>query len=310
MRNSPSIPATIATDGRMPLSDIYAAMDGLLKHKDGWHRDLVHMLQVQGMVANSLVGALAVDCLRTDVKGKALWIIGGVHGEEPAGPMAIARRMSFFEELRREGLPIVLLPMLNPAGYFRDWRYPDGARWGDGGNSVTDCDHVLPTLSDPAKSVSAQPSSAAAGEIIAYVLKLIQDYPPHLVLDFHEDLWAEGDLHSNPYIFSQGEKGKEDPVAHAVVDILLEMGMKLQMTGRTCWDEEIDRGVVSAEDDRSVDDLLARGGYFKNDVWTAKPSAKSVIVVETAVLEHSLEERVAAQEAVIANVRRLWELVG
>jgi hypothetical protein len=36
--------------------------------------------------------ALPIIALRTPKKGKALWVISGIHGEEPAGPNAISDR--------------------------------------------------------------------------------------------------------------------------------------------------------------------------------------------------------------------------
>src|SRR5271157_5247285 len=61
--------------------------------------------------------------LRTKKKGKAVWIISGTHGEEPAGPIAISENINFIKKLSSQGIPFVILPLSNPSGYYRHWRY-------------------------------------------------------------------------------------------------------------------------------------------------------------------------------------------
>src|SRR3989344_6132050 len=66
--------------------------------------------------------SVPILAFRTKRRGPALWIISGIHGEEPAGPNAIADNIGFLNDLAQK-IPIVLFPLCNPAGYVKNWRY-------------------------------------------------------------------------------------------------------------------------------------------------------------------------------------------
>ena len=79
------LPADISThpDGRMPIEELYHSYLTLLNK--GWELDIVTRSQPEGRAFS-----LPIIALRTRRTGEAAWILSGVHGEEPAGPNAIA----------------------------------------------------------------------------------------------------------------------------------------------------------------------------------------------------------------------------
>ncbi len=83
------LPEAITTfpDGRKPVEELYGAYTSLLEK--GWQLDIIIQSQPQGREY-----ALPIIALRTPHSGKACWILSGIHGEEPAGPNAIAPRLT------------------------------------------------------------------------------------------------------------------------------------------------------------------------------------------------------------------------
>ncbi len=71
-------------DGRLPLASLQRAFD-LLATPHGWLRETVHVYPDDA--------SLAISAWRTPQRGEALWLLAGIHGEEPAGPNAIAPAM-------------------------------------------------------------------------------------------------------------------------------------------------------------------------------------------------------------------------
>ena len=81
----PSIPPGIAThaDGRAPIESLYRASLGLVEQ--GWTAEVI----AQSAPAGTSV-PLPIIALRSPKTGPAIWILAGIHGEEPAGPNAVA----------------------------------------------------------------------------------------------------------------------------------------------------------------------------------------------------------------------------
>ena len=82
---NPLVPEAARTfaDGRRPVGELYAAYQSL--EAQGWQLDIVAHSRPQGTEF-----ALPVIALRTREAGEAVWILSGIHGEETAGPNAIA----------------------------------------------------------------------------------------------------------------------------------------------------------------------------------------------------------------------------
>ena len=213
---------TYSGDGRRPVGYLYDAYE---RFEDNfWIRDRIHNQEFKTKRKGKKL-TLPIFGYRTELKGPSIWIISGIHGEEPAGPNALAEHIGFLNDLARK-IPIVILPFCNPVGYTLNWRYPDLRRYKKGfpDRSVGSSEHYLPSQKNPKVARSKKPLCEEAADITDYVLKQIKDYPPVLVLDFHED-----ESSTSLYIYSQGKLGAQDPVAKEVVTILKTKGFKLRM---------------------------------------------------------------------------------
>ena len=139
------------SDGRLPVEKLYESWQSLVDR--GWTLDIVFESQPEGREH-----ALPIIALRTPQAGPAVWILSGIHGEEPAGPNAIAASIDAIAELG-ERRAVVLLPLNNPQGYAHNWRYLNMATYSEtiDGQSVGDSAHLLADPGNP-----AAPRSAAA----------------------------------------------------------------------------------------------------------------------------------------------------
>lgn len=291
-------------DARAPLATLYAHFESLAR-EHGWEHDLVYAYPDDA--------TLQIRAWRTPHRGPALWLISGIHGEEPAGPNAISTRLAHLARLADTGVPIVLVPLANPKAYRSNWRYPNTPErdWRKGGYSVGDAEHLLPDLergAGPREPAAPGPETAA---LTAYVLRLAAEYPPLLVLDLHEDeLSTDGG-----YIYSQGTQPHDNPVGARAIRLLEATGIPLRKGGRTRFGEPIDAGVISRNDDGtpirdgSIDELLASPFVFVDGERRAGPAGRTVIVVETPAFAGSrFDLRVAAQGAIVEHVDELWRL--
>ncbi len=289
-------------DGRLPDSDIHARFAAL--EKAGWLRETVHAYAD---------GEPPILAWRTPKPGRALWVLAGIHGEEPAGPNAAARRAGELAALADSGVPVVLLPLCNPRAYARGWRYPNTKErdWRKGGYSVGDAEHLLPALEDETKPRTAKPAGPESASLTEWALETAKTYPPGLVLDLHEDeLSTEGG-----YIYSQGVRADDAPAGAEIIKVLRASGIPIRLTGKTRFGEPVKNGVVSRDDkggpirDGSIDELFAAKTVFKDGKPVPGPAAPAVFVVETPAFAGSdLARRVAAQAAVLDRAAALWTM--
>lgn len=250
---------------------------------------------------------------QTQRAGEALWIISGIHGEEPAGPNAIAGNLDALVELAQLGVPVVLLPLCNPRAYHRNWRYPNTAErdWRKGGYSVGDAEYLLPDLERRTRPRAPAAPGPDTEALTQFVLRLVERYPPRLVLDLHEDeLSTEGG-----YIYSQGTRPDDSPVGAEIIRLLVNAGIPIRQSGQTRFGEPIAKGVISRDAagapirDGSIDELLAAPVVFQHGKPTRGPAAPTVIVVETPAFAGSrFDLRVGAQGSVVRHVQALWRL--
>ncbi|MDH5177864.1 MAG: hypothetical protein OEX15_14500, partial [Gammaproteobacteria bacterium] len=231
-------PAEYTADGRLPLEAIMSRFE-TLSSQHGWQAETIYTYpDAPGVMIKSW---------RTPRQGEALWILSGIHGEEPAGPNAIAANLKSLVELAATGVPIVVIPLANPNAYRHNWRYTNTPErdWKKGGGySVGDAEHLLPDLEHgdrPRAPAAPGPETIALTE---YVLRLAAQYPPRLVLDLHEDeLSREGG-----YIYSQGRQTEGNPVGGEIVRLLQATGIPLRDSGKTRFGETIVQGVISRDD--------------------------------------------------------------
>ena len=146
-------------DGRKPIQELYQTYVSLLDK--GWQLDVVTRSQPKGRTY-----ALPIIALRSPHPGPATWILSGIHGEEPAGPNAIAASIDTIAALG-EQQAVVLLPLNNPHGYANNWRYLNMAKYSAKveGQSVGDSSHLLVDPKNPNLARAPAASSAEADAI-------------------------------------------------------------------------------------------------------------------------------------------------
>ncbi len=293
-----------ATDGRMPLRQLEKRLASL-KSGGRWKLDEVYSYPEDP--------SLKIKAWHTRGEGKALWILAGIHGEEPAGPNAIARSLKSLSALADAGVPIVLLPLCNPKAYRSNWRYPNTAErdFRKGGYSVGDAEYLLPDLSAGRSPRAARPVGPEAEALTSYVLRLSQSYPPLLVLDLHEDELSK----DGGYIYSQGKDPRNSRAGAEIIRLLQASGIPIRLTGKTRFGEQVEDGMINHDDqglpvrDGSIDELFASTTVFRNGAAEPGPSAPTVIVVETPAFSGSeLPKRVDAQAAILDRLAALWAL--
>jgi hypothetical protein len=290
--------ATYVKDGRMSLVDLYLAQAELGK-MPGWI--LEEIFQEDLSLGDGSRIALPSNCLRTVRKGPALWILTGIHGEEPAGPNALAGRLDLLERIEKKGIPLVVMPLLNPLGYHKNWRYPDAAVYSEfkPGSSVGDSDHLLPNENGKARRPAAV--CRQAGLLAAKVLDLSHKYPPVLVLDLHED-----NLLEKGYLYSQGKFGADDRAAREIVALFVKNQFPILMGGSTRFSEKVQGGIVGAGKDGSIDELLSSGSVVVSGELRKGPSGSSVIVLETSSMNTGLVDRKKVHVRVLEALESLW----
>jgi hypothetical protein len=258
-------------DGRPPIADLHASCDALVR--SGWRRVEITTQPGEGGARLPILAYLnssSVDHV----------LIGGIHGREPAGAVALA---AYAERLRElgEGRRILLLPLLNPWGYSRHIRY------GPTGLSVSDSDHLLGRAPAP-----ACPEAAA---ITTFVMDAVRIDPGAAVLDLHEDpVYEEPGYHlegRGSYLYLSGDGALTHPVSRRVYRSLETSPFPLIKEGVTRFGERLVDGVVVDTEDGSIDELLAR-----------KRACCPVITAEIALQAETtppLPERVATYRAVL-----------
>lgn len=263
---------TFSTDGRVPLSDLYSTYLRL-ESDYGFSKHIIYT--IEGTDVYAFISPAKSD--------KVLYLLSGVHGEEPSGPNAIAESIDTIGKLGQT-TSLLVAPLLNPKGYSRGTRYFDSTLT-KGGNSVSDSEHVLN---------GTPPSSDIAVSVTDFFLRQLKSLPPTLTIDIHEDELLE----QKGYIYSQGEMADADPVAKKAVQILIDSGLEIYNSGTTRFDEPIKNGIVISSDggpvkDGSIDELLAT-------------VAKTSLVIETPTLGGvTLADRISADKAIITHLQDL-----
>ena len=301
---SPATPPV--ADGRATLDHLRSRFD-TLRASNGWLAETIY--------SDPDDPRLSIEAWRTARAGPALWILAGIHGEEPAGPNALAVEIGSVAALARAGVPIVMIPMCNPRAYWNNWRYPATADrdWKGGGYSVGDSEYLLPKVigsNGPRAAAAPGPETAA---LTSYVLRTAERYPPLLVLDFHEDeLSTEGG-----YVYWQGLSSAGPVVAREIVRLLQSAGVPIRLSGKTRFDETIENGIIGPNgvgqlfNDGSIDELLAAPEVIVGGKRRRGPAAPVAIVIETPAPSGSeLGKRVAGHRAVIAQLQNLWTMSG
>ncbi len=288
--DEPLVPPQVKThaDGRAAIQQLYQQFQSLQQH--GWQLDII--VQSQPAVREY---ALPIIALRTPQEGNAVWILSGIHGEETAGPNAMAASIEALAELGKHQ-PVVLLPLNNPHGYANNWRYLNVAVYDENtdGHSVGDSSHLLVDAGQPGHARADAASSPEADAITRYVLEMSRRYPPAISIDLHED-----NLIDEGYVYSQGKLGAADPLAALAVNVLREHGVPLKMDGVTRFDEPIESGIIGPVADSSIDELMSAEEIILDGQVQPGPAAATVLVFETPAAAIPLSQRVQAHAALL-----------
>jgi hypothetical protein len=286
-------------DGRQPIGRLFAEYGSLIDR--GWLLDVVWQSRPSGRDM-----ALPIVALRTPRSGRAVWILSGIHGEEPAGPNAIAAAIDALAELGEERA-VVLLPMNNPHGYVDNWRYLNTATYSSAveGQSVGDSSHLLADPDHPGRAHATAPSSPEAAAITGYILDLTARYPPVVSIDLHED-----NLIDEGYVYSQGALGVADPLAAIALRVLRQAGIPLKTGGETRFGEEIEDGLIGPVTDSSIDELMSAGAVIVDGATKAGPNARTVLVFETPARGIDLARRIEAHRTLLENLAEALRTAG
>ena len=291
--DKPAAAAGVVTvdDGRGTIQALYAAFGSLVD--EGWILEIIAESQPYGTQR-----PIPIIALRTPVAGPALWIIAGIHGEEPAGPNAIA---NVIDEIAATGAqrPMILIPLANPQGYVRNWRYLNMPVWLEHADaqSVGDSSHMLPDPQNPGIPRLAAASSSEADAITRFIADIISEYPPLISLDLHEDNEID-----EGYVYSQGSNGADEPLASVAVRVLQDSSIPIKMDGETRFGEVINDGIIGPVTDSSIDELMSSQTIFVDAVPINGPAAPVVLVFETPSAKLTLERRIGAHETLLRNM--------
>lgn len=296
----PEFPEGFTEDGRIPVKELYKAFARLEK-EFGWIKEVVY---VQELATENGILKFPIEVYRTPLWGQCPWYIYGIHGEESAGPNALAQNIEVLAELGRR-IPVVVFSLCNPSGYFTNSRFPPGRE-----TSVGDCDWLLPALDTfPLQPRQRLWTSPEAYYLPLKMLKLIKKYPPVMVFDHHEDHDEEK---RGCYSYSQGCLGADDPVAKEIISISKRHGFPIIKDGPTELEGKIVqiKGgiVVDKVCDGSLDEFLAAEEIVPYGELQKKVPARGVYTLETSVHNASLRQRVAFHAEAIHNYPRYWEM--
>lgn len=280
-------------DGRATIHELYASYGSLLGK--GFELDVITRSWPAGTSH-----AIPIIALRTQRAGPALWIISGIHGEEPAGPNAIARVIDDIADAGRDRA-ILLIPLGNPHGYARNWRYLNSESWSENieAQSVGDSSHMLIDPGDESRPRAAVASSPEAGAITRYVFDMLADYPPRISIDLHED-----DKIGEGYVYSQGLRGASEPLANEAVRVLRDNGVPIKLSGQTRFGEPIENAIIGPVTDSSIDELMSAQEIIVDGAVRAGPAAPIVLVFETPAGNLPLSRRIGAHEALLRQMLR------
>jgi hypothetical protein len=284
-------------DGRKKIQELFHSFASLEKH--GWKFDDVGFMDFQ--IEQGEIVKLPIISLSSKPRlGRySTWLLSGIHGEEPAGPNALAESVDLIRQFG-EKHSVVLYPLCNPVGYALNRRYfnKKNSSGTFPGLSVGDSEHLL--LTQDMKPRMAFASSKPAEDLTMHMLRTAGTHPPVRVYDLHEDsLLREG------YVYSQGIHGIADQAAKEMLDALAICGIPIKMKGKTRFGESIVNGMVDGianpVNDGSIDELLASDNIIIKGRISQGPNAETVIVVEMPAKNMSIKDRIAAYCKVIEH---------
>lgn len=211
---------------------------------------------------------------------KALWIVSGTHGNEPSGPVAIAKSIETLDELNKKGIPVVLLPLCNPWGYSKNTQFPTS---GDEARCVS----VIPQAGE-------EPVSVYAGVLGKGVQELMKDHPVGLMIDHHEDGQLKRDFPWRYYLCSIGQNWKDDEGVKLFRDELNEsLSVEEPLNIPTAHGEPIVDNIEPLDDMSPLQSLLMS-------------QASTGMIIETQSDVISLDDRVEIHCTALKKLDKIW----
>lgn len=279
-------------DGRKNIHELYKEFLGLQYR--GWS---VNNITKSKSLDGSLT--LPISAFSNLRGGKAVYLISGIHGDEPSGPIAVSQSLNIINEISRE-FPFVLMPLCNPVGYTLNWRYPRQEKWQPNKEniSVGDCEHLILRKYNPIRNLAACEESEKISE---FILKN-HTHIPAFSINLHEDIFTEG-----AYIYCHHGKGVS--IAENMLETLKESGLKIVNYGKTRFNESINKGIVLSSEDGSIDEFLASDSIYYNGRIISKYNAENVFSIEIPA-NLPLEKRVFSNKKIIENLALFSKLAG
>lgn len=277
-------------DGRKPIKEIYDSYKKLTNFKK---------IKIYSQKFSKYL--LPIYGFKSKNKGKAIYLISGIHGEEPAGVNAISKNIKFINNLSKK-ISVVIFPLCNPKGYFLNWRYPTRKTMSKDSKlnlSVATAEHLLLNKNKPRIK---NPETPESNKICNSIIKISKEYPPLFMIDLHED-----DCEKYSYIYSQGRLKEKDKIVKEISKILSK-NFKIKLNGKTALGEKIKNGVVFETEDGSIDELFATDKIIINNKIIKKNFAESVIVVETPSKKIPIQKRIKADTEIIKSIPKLIKL--
>eukprot|EP00829_Urostomides_striatus_P001744 TRINITY_DN1190_c0_g1_i2.p1 TRINITY_DN1190_c0_g1~~TRINITY_DN1190_c0_g1_i2.p1 ORF type:complete len:285 (-),score=68.11 TRINITY_DN1190_c0_g1_i2:43-897(-) len=267
---------TLAHDNRLSLKEIYAIWDETIPST--WFTRLIATQKLK--LPNGQEVTLPIFAYYNSLEIDTI-LIGGIHGREPAGAVAITKEASFIVE-QGENRSILVLPLMNPWGYYNHIRY------GPSGNSVTDCMYAL--------GRDKAPLCEESEKIVHFFLNEIKILKGATVLDLHEDPgYEEGGTpykETGTYLYLIGEDAKSHQITHQIKSQLQKCPLPLINNGMTRFHETIKDGIIENSPDGSIDEFLSVLG------------ASPVLTLETLLLSETcppINARVNVYQQVIRS---------
>ena len=294
-------------DNRRPFKKLLKCFDSILTPHDGrevWYKEWSMCPSTKYPKLNL---QFPLVCYKTDLAGPALHIITGVHGEEPAGPNALANVISVIGELGKL-FPIVVIPMPNPIGYFMHQRYPNDDTGDDektgNGTAPNDCGYILPlhTNGGAGRRKPAYPCFEAKW-LAETCLGAFKTHPPRALFDLHED----DEEQNGAYLYTQGALEQEDPWPAFILGLFGVYGLEIRKSGKTRWGEKVKNGIVSGIKDGTIDEVYSSEFLVGGDGELVEgPKCPTVIVLEQPTQLETLKTRIEVYEMFLTTMIKIY----
>jgi hypothetical protein len=302
-------------DLRQSLGELQKSYDKLLDF--GWQKEIICTqteINPEGEILSYPIYGYLSQPKNTKAE-ESLWIISGIHGEEPAGPNALAKEIETLKSLSKDNIPMVMIPVMNPLGYSKDYRFWNSRRDSRHAQFIADPDHLLLDKANPNKPRREKPTNAYSEQILNWVVEKMYKFPPYLVVDHHEDEleWETKavDLEGS-YCYAYGNPEVIESSCKKIAQTLNKHGVPLLDNFETRYHERTSFGFLFNTSDGSIDEFLAVPSFYWEGKRQLKPAAKAVFVIETTRDDAKpipLIDREKAHQEIIKSYRALWDLV-